>query len=250
MPRQLVFGRFGARLGLALLAVLGGCAADSGDGGILVLKNVRADDMCVARASATELGITHGSLDLLRPTGYLFIAQMKSRITALAGQEDQRTIITTGARIDIAFPGSTLFSDAELAELRSSGLTHFKTLFSAPISPNGGITDAGFELIPFELVTRIRDKAPANEPFQIEAVATFTVEGEMSDSTVESQAFTYAVTIGTGVVINDLGLCSELPTSTMARTGYACNPSQDGVLDCCQASTGALTCPAKGTAMP
>jgi hypothetical protein len=231
------------------LALLGGCAADSGDGGILVLKNVRADDMCATTGGATEATVTHGTLDLLELSDYLFIAQMQSRITALMGQESQRTIVTEAAKVDITFPGSTLFSDAELADLKSGGFTHFKSQFAASILPNGGLQDGGFVLIPASLVEKVAAKAGPFSPFssfRIEAVATFVVQGNMSGEHVESQSYSYPVTLGNNIAIGvpTPGTCPLPKEFGMPRKGYACNPFQDGVIDCCRMATGALLCPA------
>jgi hypothetical protein len=232
----------------AHLALLGGCLAESGDGGIFVLKNVLAADKCVLTPSESEPGIAHGRLDLLLPSSYIFIAQMKSRITALTGQEDQRTIITSGAKIDIAFPGSQFFNDTELADLRTAGLTHFKQLFTAPLAPNGGLTDAGFDLVPLELVRRIVAKATLTTLFRLEAVATFTIEGDMSGLTVTSQPFVFPITMGNNLSVNVAGTC-PLPMDFGApRTGYSCNPAQDGVVDCCTTG-GFLRCPANVSTM-
>jgi hypothetical protein len=240
-----------ASLGLALVALAGGCVADSGDGGILVLRNVVADATCSTLGNAAEVTRSHGDLEVLLGHGYLLIAQMRSRITAIAGQEDQRTIITSGANVDVAFPGSTLFSDAELAELRTSALTHFKSPFSQVIFPNGGLSDGFFDLIPGQLVQRIAQKADLRTKFRIEAVATFTIQGDMSGETVTSQPFSYAVTIGNELTANVLGTC-PLPKATMVRTGYACNAAQDQLVDCCATRNnmdgsivpGSLVCPA------
>jgi hypothetical protein len=233
----------------AVIGALGatGCAADSGDGGILVLKNVRADVDCTSTSLSTETSVPHGSLDLLLPNDYLFIAQMKSRITALDGQEDQKTIITSDAKIDITFPGSTLFSASDLTTLHDSGLTHFKSLFTAPLAPNGGISDGGFTLIPLALVQAIAAKAAATD--RIEAVATFTIDGDMSGENITSQPFTYGVTIGTGIGINIAGTCPLPASFGMPRAGYSCNPAQDGGVDCCIQTNGSLLCPAKTATM-
>jgi hypothetical protein len=239
-----------APLGVALVALVGGCVADSGDGGIIVLRNVVADDTCSTQGNLAEITRSHGNLDLLLGSGYKFIAQMKSRITALTGQEDQRTIITSGANVDVAFPGSTLFSDAELADLKSSAITHFKSPFSQVIFPNGGISDGFFDLIPGELVRRVAAKADLSKSFRIEAVATFTIVGDMSGQTVTSQPFSYPVTLGNELTVNVLGTC-PLANGTMVRTGYACNAAQDGEVDCCATRNadgsivpGSLSCPA------
>lgn len=237
----------------ALVAALaGGCLASGGDGGILVLKNVQAGAGCVTSGADTEVAIGRGTLDLLLPRDYLFIAQMRSRVTALDGQEDQRTIITTGAKVDITFPGSSLFSDAELADLKTMGLTRFKSVFSVPIAPNGGLADGSFTLIPLDLVEKIKAKAGTARTFRLQVDATFTIEGDMSGETVVSQPFTYGVTVGNYITVSvpivettGLDATCPLPKSFGApRTGYVCNPGQDGVVDCCRNASGDLICPA------
>jgi hypothetical protein len=221
-----------APLGLAFAALLGGCLADGGDGGILVLRNVVADDKCATLGSPSEPTRSHGTLDVLLGTGYTFIAQMKSRITAIAGTEDQRTIITSGANVDIAFPGSTLFTSEELTELKNLALTRFHSPFTQIIEPNGGVSDASFSLIPPPLTQRILLKLDLTEQNRIEAMATFTIEGDMSGEAVTSQPFSYAVTIGNEINVNVIGEC-PVARGTMPRTGYACNAAQDGIVDCC-----------------
>jgi len=237
--------------GLALVAVAslaplgGGCVADGSDGGILVLRNVHADSNCMTSASETETSVASGNLDLLSPGGgYLFIAQLKSRITAVTGQEDQRTIITRGANIDITFPDSAVFTAAELADLKASHLTHFMQPFAASLAPNGGIVDAPFELITTDLAARIAAKTDPTRSFSVQAVATFTVVGDMSGQSVSSQAFTFPVTIGNKLTVNLLGTCPLAKGSATPRPGYACNPGQDGIVDCCGTLGAPLTCPA------
>jgi hypothetical protein len=241
-------GRVFPAAGLIVVAGLAGCAADSGDEAILILRNVHAEAGCVSDASDNELSVSRGSLDLLLPSGYLFIAQMRSRITALVGQEDQRTIITSGAKIDITFPGSQLFSETELADLKATGLTHFKQLFTAPLAPNGGVTDVGFELIPMELAGRIAARADLSKIFRISAVATFTIEGDLAGDTVTSQPFTFPVTLGNNVSVNVPGPCDLPKAFGIPRTGYSCNPAQDGIVDCCT-KAGGLVCPASVATM-
>jgi hypothetical protein len=230
-------------LSLILGASLAGCLAETGDGGILVLKNIHPESQCLGTGSETEPSIGSGRLELQVASSYLFFAQMKSRITALAGQEDQRTIIATGAKVDIAFPNSTVFSAAELAQLKTDGLTRFEALFSQVIKPNGGVADAAFNLIPVGLVRAIQAKTTPSAEFSIDAVATFTVVGQMSGGSVNSQLFTYPITIGNGQVVNVLGACPLPKGTTMLRNGYVCNPFQDGVVDCCSDGR-SLTCPA------
>jgi hypothetical protein len=232
-------------------AAIAGCAADSNDSSILVLKNVHADTTCTTTGLSTETSIPHGSIDILIPSDYLFIAQMESRIVAATGQVDQRTIITKFAKVDVAFPNSTLFTAAELADMQTSGLTHFRSNFSTPILPNDGTSDGGFVLIPSGLVQKVLAKSGITgftdtHQFRLEAEATFTIEGDMSGTTVGSQPFTYGVTLGNHTSIEILPDACPVPaTGTTLATGYACNPLQDGVVDCCiNSQDGSLSCPA------
>jgi len=238
-----------AGLGLALVALADGCVADGSDGSILVLRNVHADTGCTISASEAEASVTAGTLDLLVPGGYLFIAQLKSQITALAGQEGQRTILTRGANIDITFPDSQLFTAAELDDLKASHLTHFMRPFSVVLAPNGGLVDAPFELISAELAARVAAKTDPTQPFSLGAVATFTVVGDMSGQNVSSQVFTFPVTMGNHLTVNLAGTCPLPKGSPTPRPGYACNPGQDGTVDCCGTLGTPLTCPATVSAL-
>jgi len=239
----------GARVGLvaaAAAAALGGCAADNGDSGITVMRSVAPSATCTFSASDAELTVAHGALDVALRTSYLVGIQMTSRITALDGQEIQRSVFVSGANVDVTFPDSALFTAAELAELKSSGLTHFKTLFSTVIKPNGGVTDVAFEMLPFELGDRLRSK-PAFT--QVVALGTFRVLGRLgvTGSELESDPFQFPVTLTNGGLVNLKGPCAELTTSFTPRFGNACNPAQDGIVDCCTAADNTLVCPAVGT---
>jgi hypothetical protein len=237
-------GTLGTALGLGLaLGAAGGCAASGGDQSIIVLRNVQPTAGCVLTAMESEVGISHGTLDAQFHTGYVFAAQLKSRITADTTQEDQRTIFIDGANVDLTFPGSMLFSAAELADLKTMGLTHFKSEFSTILKPNGGLSDVGFELIPAELVDRIAAKSFT----QIGVDASFTVVGDLSGGGVSSQTFHYPVTIVSQGLLHNAGACSELATSFAPKVGNPCNPGQDGLVDCCKDPAGKDVCPAVGT---
>jgi hypothetical protein len=245
-PSTLALGTLAIALG-TLATGATGCLASGGDESMLVLKNVMPASGCTFSPAETETGITHGALDVQGRTGYLFTAQIKSRVTADAGQQDQRTILITGANVDIAFPGSMLFTAADLDDLKARTLTHFKSLFASPLTPNGGLLDAQFELIPAELAAAIA----ARKGFgSVVALATFKVVGAFpgDDSEQTSQAYQYPVTIVEQGLVVDRGPCAQLATAFMPRTGNACNPVQDFVVDCCSNATVRL-CPAVGTAM-
>lgn len=231
-----------------LLAGAVGCEADGGDEGLLVLKNVApSGTSCVFTGSETEAFFAHGFVTTaIGVTSYQVNPQIKSRITALDTEVDLKTVITTGADIDIAF------ADDAFGDGIDASLLHFRQVFSAPIAPNGGITDAGFVLLPEDLISAIASKAGANGGnFAVEVLASFTVHGSMSGADVSSQRFDYAVTV------SDHGLARVFPADTQStptsckapsgstiRVGNPCNIAQDLPVDCCTFSTGEISCPA------
>ncbi|HEY6177439.1 MAG TPA: hypothetical protein VIX73_23440 [Kofleriaceae bacterium] len=240
--------RFGLVVGLGA-AALAGCAANGGDEGLVVLKNVvptATTGGCSFSSQATETSLVRGALDVRAHTGYLFIAQLESRITALAGQESQRTIFTRGANVDISFSDPNLFSAAELADLNAKNALHFMAPFTAPLSPNGGITDVLFELIPADVALALDAKTTFSSTV---AQTSFTVVGDLAGGDVTSQKFQYPVTVVSGGLVNELGACSTVSSSFTPRVGNPCNPGQDGIVDCCTDTNNHQVCPAKGTGM-
>lgn len=232
-------------LALSLAAALGACVADNGDEGIFITKNVVPGEGCTFSASESSAFLSHGTWSALSPVGYRFNPQMKSRISALADQEDQRTIITRGARVDIEFGDPNLAAKLDLAALEANGVTKFESLFSAPIAPNGGITDAGFDLITRRLIDEIAAVEPAllsGTPFRTEIIASAVVYGHMSGAEVTSQPFRFPVTLCNDCVVNVIGAC-PVAGDVEPRAGNPCNPYQDGVVDCCTSGEDVI-CPA------
>jgi len=236
-------------LGFAALAA--GCSANGGDESILVLKNVApptvtTGGVCVFTPAETEAAIVHGVLDTSAGTGYEFTAQLKSRLTADTGQDDQRTILLRGANVDLTFVDPNAVTADELKILKNTGFLHFMSAFSAPLPPNGGLFDASFELIPPE-IAGLLDAKPGFTSTVI--AATFTVVGDLAGGSVSSQPFQYAVTLGKQILTADKGSCASLPTTFMGRAGNPCFPGQDFVVDCCEGSGTTPVCPAVGTKM-
>jgi hypothetical protein len=235
--------------GIACLIGLGlaaGCAANGGDESILVLRNIVAaanGGSCVFTGSTSETGLASGALDVTLLQGYQIAPQIKSRITAVTGQEDLRTILIRGANVDIAFPNSTVFSAAELADFKSRALTHFMAPFSGFLPPNGGMADIPFEVIPAELALAAAAKTTFTTAL---AVASFQIVGDLGGGEVTSQTFQYPVTMVNGGFTVDNGPCLLLASSFVPRIGNPCFSGQDGPTDCCSQSGRPLVCPAVG----
>lgn len=237
-----------ALISLTLAASLGACV-DNGDEGLFISRVVIPEPGCLATPSENALFRSRGQISMFSPLDYQLTPLVKSRILADEGQEDQRTVIAQGARIDLKIVDPTI--EAAMggeAALRSAGITRFETLFTAPITPNGGIATAIFDLIPVRVLDEIARAAPeARAPgsgFSTDIRATVVVYGDLAGAEVTSQPFQFPVTACTDCIINVLGAC-PLPTDVeVANTGNDCNPFQDEVVDCCATADGVL-CPAQ-----
>jgi hypothetical protein len=254
---------------LVLALALAGCVADGGDEGLVIRNNLApSGDSCELQPDLTAAFVSRGTLSTRSPDAYLLAPLIESRITAAMGQESARTVSLMGARIDLAIGpitvedaqgnptfscaaegASACFDDAERAQLAEAGVTRFRSLFSAPLPPNGGLTAAAFDLVPTAAVREIQRKAgPLAEGARLRAqvVATAAVYGQLGGSEVRGLPYVYPVTVCSDCVVSIGKPCSETPTSFVPRTGNPCNPYQDGVLDCCTEGA-SLVCPAVGT---
>ena len=261
---------------LCLVAVvLAGCA-DSGDEGLVVRNNLAPESStsCTFAASTGTAFVSRGVISARAKKPYQLAPLIESRITAATGQESARTVSLMGAKIDLAVGPITVqdaqgattftcaaegttacFTEAERATLAESAVTKFRSLFSAPLPPNGGLSTAVFDLVPTALLHEIERKAgtvPARGRLEAQVVATARIYGRLGGGEVEGLPYVYPLTVCSGAagesdcVVNVVGACSTKPPSFQPRLGHPCNPYQDGLLDCC--TNGAeLVCPAVGT---
>ncbi len=233
------------RLALAslLLPLVGCVAADgAGDEAIYISKALAANDDCTFNASESAPYIGHGTISVFSPLPYLIHPQLKSRITTTdASQMDLKTIQIRGARVNLDF------KDAAIGKLVDANNKKFQTLYSAPLAPNAGsVTDTTFTLIPEGALASIAASLGATGEVETEVVGKLVVFGDLAGSEVTSQEFQFPVTICSNCVTAAFGL-AEFPTCpvmTAGRQGNACNPYQDGVVDCCIDADNILNCPA------
>jgi hypothetical protein len=220
---------------LAPTILLGGCA-DTGDEGMDVLNNttVTTGTSCVLTGMTGQAFTSQGVIAAASPVGYLATPLIESRITALTGQESIKTIHLQGATVHLSLPAG------------STGITldPNEAAFDAPFSgdlPPSGTANVGFEIVPESVITKVRALGAAM-PVHVELKADIRVYGELSGSRIEATPWIYPVTVCNDCVVAVAGTC---PATIMTpRVGNPCNVFQDGVVDCCVSSTGALVCPA------
>lgn len=250
-----------------LVLAAAGCA-DTGDESFIIRNNLAVTGTsCMLNATTSADFQSRGQISTSSPTPYLLTPLIESRLTADPGQESLRTVMLMGAKVDLAIGPITVedatgvvfscaaeganacFSESELSALAAAGTTKFRSLFSAPLSPNKGLTSAAFDLVPTAALREIQRKAgtiAAGAHLHAQIVATAQVYGDLNGNEVEGVPFVYPVTACNDCVVNVVGTCAATSKTFKPRPGNACNPFQDGTVDCC--SNGAdLVCPAVGT---
>jgi hypothetical protein len=237
---------------------------------IILNNSAPPADLCAFTADVNEPFITNGTLLLTARVPYVLTPLIQSKIDAAMGEELQRTLEFRGARIDLAVGtadnpikveggGTTqtfTFTDTELAQLHDDGVTHFKSLFSGSLPPNGGFANVAFNIVPVQLLDAISQKvAGTTGNVDAEVVASIVPYGDIGGDNIDGDIFVYPVDVCTGCianqVINNAGTGPEpcpLASGTIIRTGNPCNIFQDGIVDCCTANVGmaneSLVCPA------
>jgi len=243
---------------LILLCVVG-CAADE-YGSFVILNNQSpsSGELCEFTADENNAFITRGQLAIESPSAYLLNPLFASRIKADMGKELQRTVALHGARVDLKVGPiqilennvtTTIEIDEADPELGAGvgGVTKFESLFSAALPPNG-LSAATFDLVPRTVIDAVIARAQPSETRAVHAqvVGTVVAFGDLQGSEIIGDPFQYPVTICNDCIVNILGDCINIPQGEIGRGGNPCNPFQDGIVDCCQGTTG-LVCPSVGT---
>ncbi len=225
------------------ITLLGGCLANHGDEGMVVVANTApavGGTGCTLTGDPMQPSTTHGIITAESPTPYLLTPLVQSRITPIEnGDPLQRTILFSGARIDLSVASASANGAAVTITLPSN---HFKELFSGSLPPLGD-ANVSFDLIPLDDIQAIatQTSAGSTNSVSVEVVGSVVVFGTLAGDEIDAAPFTYGVTVCTDCVVNDVGSCATF-TGT-PRTGNPCNPFQDGIVDCCDGA-GGLVCPA------
>jgi hypothetical protein len=226
-----------------------GCVADSGGEGFVILNNTAVTGTtCMLTGGMGQPFVSHGQISTSSPSGYLLTPLMQSQVTAMTGQETQRTIQFQGANIELTVEALTIgHSDGTFtrvdpppALMGTDG--KFQSLFSGSLLP-GGTANVAFEVIPKPTIAAIVQAAGAasGDSMQAEVKAIVKPYGTMGGSRVDGAPFSYPVTVCNDCVVVDHGACPFVGT---LRTGDPCQPFQDGPVDCCHDANNALVCPA------
>jgi hypothetical protein len=223
-----------------------GCLASSGDEGFVVLNASAAGSAsCSFTGDPAQPFIARGAIDAYSPIGYQLFPLMKSRVSALVGEETQKTIELHGGRVDLSIASATV-TDAQghlsnVTITLDPGVSHFKQLVAGSLTPLGS-ANVDIEIIPSAALAQIASQITTTPSIQIVVLASLVMYGDLGGGEVDALPFKFPVSIAAGSAVNVLGTCPK----TAVNKGNACNPFQDGIIDCCtDATTNKLVCPAK-----
>jgi hypothetical protein len=225
-----------------------GCVADSGGEGFVILNNTAVTgDSCSLTGATGQPFLAHGQINTASPSGYLLTPLLQSAITDDTGNTLQRTIQLSGANIELTVEAITItHADGSITNGTPPALTgtegKFRVLFSGSLPPNG-TANVAFEVVPVQTMRTIIESAGAGsgDSVNAEVKAVVKPDGTMGGDRVDGSPFTYPISVCNDCVIVDRGACPFMGT---VRTGNACNPFQDGPVDCCEDATAGLVCPA------
>ena len=231
--------------------LLVGCVANSGDEGMVVLNNTAPPTTgCLLTGMSSQPFISHGEISTLSPSAYLFTPLIESRLAGTAsttgGTDLQHTIQLQGARVSLEVKGASVqhadgsFSSPTIT--LSGAAAKFTTLFAGSVTPLGTV-NVGMDLIPIPTIASIAQQsgATATDHMHVEVLATATIYGQVGGSDITAQPYQFPVTVCNDCVVVDNGQCPLVITTP--RLGDACNPYQDGVVDCCRDASNRLICP-------
>jgi hypothetical protein len=203
--------------------VVAGCLTNGqGDSGFYIRNNsAPMGTVCTLTGDQSQPFFAQGIINTASPSGYVFTPLMVSRITAVMGQESQRSISLRGAHITLSGAASAKYDAA----------------FSGTLPPNNGSVNVSFELIPAATLQAVTMRDVI--------IAEIVPFGRQGSSDINGDLFRYAVTVcsGAGCLIVDHGPCPMMVASP--KTGNPCNPFQDLQVDCCREAGNVLSCPGR-----
>jgi hypothetical protein len=206
----------------------------------------------IAPAGPGELVYALGEVDAQGalnqwPLGYLLTPTIMNISDSNNGElTTERTVITEGARVQV-FPGNgpdgmPILTQAELDALGAFN-TAFTTLFSVNIPPDGGLAAASLDVLPPAVLAAIGQKLTAPTQLALVRVEVAVFGETVSGTAVESDAFSYPITVCNGCLSVLVGSCVGLMEDGSA--GGACNRYQDEAIECClESDMTTVRCPA------
>ena len=232
--------RLAALVPFTLVACVSG-----GDEGMYILNNTATTESCALNGSPDQPQRGHGLIHYQSPTAYVMTPLIQSRLqSAEGGDVTSKTIQLRGADVTLTLKAYSVESGGSFRSENPNTMlgAPFTVLFSGSLPPSGFV-NTFIDLIPPAQLRMVAAATGANvnaDVFNAEVLASVVVRGEVGDDSIDTEPFLYPVTVCNDCVVVNLGACPQ----AAVRLGNACNPFQDGMVDCCKDADGKLVCPA------
>jgi hypothetical protein len=210
-----------------------------------VINNTAVEgNSCTLSGSPDQPFKSHGLIWAYSPLGYQMTPLISSRVQV--GMEEmpddlQRTIFLRGADVTLTLKAVSVENNgAFTVTQKDTVVDQFGVLFAGSLPPAGSVNIA-FEVISPSTLRNILGMAGATSGVSAEVLASVVIRGDLGGDEITSNTFEYPISVCTDCVVVNNGAC---PMTGTPRTGDACNPFQDGIVDCCTDASNNLICPA------
>lgn len=218
---------------LPLALGLGACVDNNADSGLTVLKVVPAESGCEFSTGGDRFQAS-GLIQSNSSAGYLIAPEVRNDLSLADGEQvTPKTVFITGAQVVIKFYDDDLFDATVEETMARDGVTRFVVPVAGSVEPNAGTAVIPFTAVPVELLRLIEENLRAKNLSDTLLDVQLQIIGTRGGSAIESNLFRYPVEVCIDCVVSNLGLCANLSGADTFGRGGACNPLQDGALDCC-----------------
>lgn len=179
-------------------------------------------------------------------SAYFFFPLIENNLPAAqTGAIDPNQIQLSGFQVDITnIPGAGLPDPIQNVLDSAGSLAHYQVPWSGGVDAGGGHLSAAVAAFPVELAQNMAAAGGlGRDPSNVVQLNISALGTTNSGQRMTSDPFHFPLHICSGCLIANAGDIPACPfTTTAVLTGNACNPAQDGFVDCCT-QNGSLVCP-------
>jgi hypothetical protein len=190
-------------ISILLIAGATGCVAAEGDESFVIVGSLVPDqesDSTIPVFNPSREGpFFSRGLGCVNHLEFFVGSLFESRVQAAEGRESLRTIQIQGANIELEVgPVSIVQADGTVTTTGAAETEQFQIAFSSSLPPNAGLSVGIYDLVPFEIMAKIRAKAGGalNDPSQlvvVEVLSTTTAFGDFYGDRIDSTSFVFPV---------------------------------------------------------
>jgi hypothetical protein len=179
-------------------------------------------------------------------SAYFFFPLIENNLPAApTGAIDPNQIQLSGFQVDITnIPGAGLPAPIQSVLDGAGALAHYQVPWSGGVDAGGGHLSAVVAAFPVELAQQMAKAGGLGQnPSNVVSLNISALGTTNNGQHMTSDPFHFPLHICSGCLVANIDTIAACPfTSTAVLTGNACNPAQDGFVDCCT-ENGSLVCP-------